>query len=332
MAKTLPPEISMLIAAYLAGEITPVQEQALIVWRGASPANEAAFREMEMVWELEMPQEELQDWDTGNEWEAFLQQTKVTAPEGKVVKMTPKRNWWTLGIAASIVLVIAFFLWPSSQVKMVEIASLQNEQKEVTLPDGSTVWLNENSSISYQEGFEKRDITLSGEAFFDVKRDTTAPFSIHTGDAVTTVLGTSFNVRAYPAEEKVEVTVATGKVSLAEGSKQVLLVPGNKGTFAKVTQSLSKEEKDTQHAMAWKTGVLDFKNESLEDITPVLERLYNMEVKFENPAVGKCRFSGVFENTQPSEIIDVIVYALSLEVHTSPDTPNQVILYGPGCQ
>jgi transmembrane sensor len=331
MPETLPPHISNLIAAYLSGDISAEGKERLVAWRNEDPSHEKAFQQAEKIWQLELPAPEQQDWNTAAEWTDFLQQVQAPTTETKVVKMVPRRNWWTLGVAASVLLVLAFLLWPKSELPLQQFATLDGEQKEIILPDGSTVWLNENSTISFQEGFEKRNIQLSGEAFFDVKRDTTAPFTIQTGQAVTTVLGTSFNVRAYPTEEKVEVTVATGKVAVSEGKSEIRLTPGNTGIFKKENKELVKKEEGKPHALAWKTGVLDFRNEPLADIIPVLEQLYDIQVDLENPQIGNCRFSGIFENRQPSEIIDVIKYALSLEEESS-ETPDRIILNGPGCQ
>lgn len=332
MPTSLSPEISVLIAAYLTGEIAPEEEARLLAWRKENLENEAAYQKAVTLWQVDLPSGTEKDWNTADEWSKFLQKVQSPPAAGRVVPMNSRPPYWTWGVAASILLALAFFLWPESELPMVQFATLEDEQKELTLPDGSTVWLNKKSAITFEEGFEVRTINLIGEAFFDVKRDTTSPFTIRSGKAVTTVLGTSFNVRAYPEDEKVEVTVATGKVALSEGATSVQLVPGNTGIFEKEKGSISIKKGANTHALAWKTGVLDFRNEKLQEIIPVLERMYDIRVELKNPAIANCRFSGIFENRQPSEIIDVIKYALSLEEGPTADTPNRVVLNGPGCQ
>ncbi|MEZ5059381.1 MAG: FecR domain-containing protein [Saprospiraceae bacterium] len=316
------------IAAFLSGNLDKEKEQSLMDWRKENPENEKAFQESKLLWQIGSEEATPSNWNTESEWDKFLSEVSDEKPEAKVIPLKPKNNFWKWGIAASMALLISFVFWYAQPEKMIQVYADADSQKEVVLPDGSTVWLNASSSLSYPESFKKRDVILVGEAFFEVEKDPNSPFTIQAQESKTTVLGTSFNVRAYPDEPNVEVTVATGKVSLSEDENEIFLTPGETGIFEKKTEVLKTLDKPLKHAEAWRTGVLNFENEPLSEIIPVLERLYKFQIALENPAIANCRFSGSFKEAQPDEILDVIAYALSLEKTGSKEL---VELDGEGC-
>jgi ferric-dicitrate binding protein FerR (iron transport regulator) len=316
------------IAAFLSGNLDKEAEQALMAWREENAENEAVFQDCKLLWQVGKVEVKTANWNTDLEWDKFLSEVSNENEEAKVVPLKPKNNLWKWGIAASMALLISFVFWYAQPEKMIQVYAEAGSQKEVVLPDGSTVWLNANSSLSYPESFKTRAVILVGEAFFEVEKDPTSPFTIQAQDSKTTVLGTSFNVRAYPDEPNVEVTVATGKVSLSEDEKEIFLAPGETGIFEKKTEVLKTLDKPLKHAEAWRTGVLNFENEPLSEIIPVLERLYKFQIDLENPAIANCRFSGSFKEAQPEEILDVIAYALSLE---KTDAQGAIVLDGEGC-
>ncbi|WP_455169643.1 FecR family protein [Aegicerativicinus sediminis] len=154
----------------------------------------------------------------------------------------------------------------------------------IELSDGTDVYLNAGSSIKFPikflEGL-KREVFITGEAYFDVTKDQAHPFIVNTGDMAVEVLGTSFNVSNYPEDASIDVVLEEGSVALSNtaSSSTLKLVPGEKGSLAKNgSAALTKEEVNTKVYTGWRDGRLTFRNISFKNIIPKLEREYNVEV------------------------------------------------------
>lgn len=172
-----------------------------------------------------------------------------------------------------------------------------SEYKYLLLPDSTQVWLNASSSLEFPEHFrsDKREVTLSGEAYFDVRHSERAPFIIHTGKISTTVLGTSFNIKAYPDRQHIIISVSTGKVKVSYNN--VPLATLVKGQQVKVNSRINTvEEKKIAPAQvaAWQQGNMSYEDESFEDIVADLERLYNVKIRIDNDAIRTLRVSTSF--------------------------------------
>ncbi|WP_342084069.1 FecR family protein [Dyadobacter sp. OTU695] len=230
-------------------------------------------------------------------------------------------------LTAACMLVGAFFLAsryltshtaPASAFMPVEHKSANGQQRRLLLPDGTRVTLNAGSSISYPEKFEEkiRKVSLTGEAFFDVTRNEKAPFVITTGEVVTKVLGTSFNIRAYPENKAVQVAVVEGKVKVNAkiGSDDqnacVFLSKSEMATFQKEAGELIVSIYDEKEQIGWKDGMLYFQKSDFHSTILKLERWYG--VKFEiSPDVridADWRFSGKFQDKPLDYILGVMSY------------------------
>ena len=206
-------------------------------------------------------------------------------------------------------------------------------RKKVTLPDGTKVWLNCNSRLSFNDDLKtgaSRIVHLEGEAFFDVTKNKHRPFIIYTKKFSIKVLGTAFNVKAYPGEKHTEATLIRGLIELtvADAQKQkILLKPNEKFTLTDThsgsifpdtshTRNLSIEgvkpvEIHSQKYIeetSWVDNKLIFKNESFEELLPKLERWYNVSISVQNTKLDSCHFTGVFQD----ESLDQALQALQL--------------------
>ncbi|MCK0132003.1 FecR domain-containing protein [Flavobacteriaceae bacterium F08102] len=201
------------------------------------------------------------------------------------------------------------------QIK-VKIAKLTKEapfgkKLTFTLPDGSKVKLNSGSKIEYPEQFNDslREVLLSGEAFFDVKKDLTHPFIVKTAYVSTHVLGTSFNIKAYDDENDIAVTLATGKVRINWNEKDTLvLAPSDQARFNKSTKSITKQKIDVDQFLGWKDGILRFDDEKLETALPKLEKWFNVKIKLLNKKSAKCAFTGIFKDASLQRILENITF------------------------
>lgn len=197
----------------------------------------------------------------------------------------------------------------------------------VTLPDGSTVKLNANTRIDYPEKFSAttRKVKLSGEAFFQVTRDTLHPFIIETENASVEVLGTSFNVSAYPVSGLVEVNVKTGKVKLTQRTdgksdqKTAILPAGEHGWLKVNSDEMGHSEVLAPNYSAWLTKEISFQRTPLAEAFSVLENTYHVTIKMDNAEIGKILYTANFANLKLDYIIEVIARTHKLKVRRAGD-------------
>ena len=163
----------------------------------------------------------------------------------------------------------------------------------VTLVDGSEVWLNADSELRYPVRFsgDSRTVYLRGEAYFSVKKDETRAFVVRVADVDVKVYGTGFCVNTH-GDGKVETVLVSGSVGMKNGADEVVLRPGEKGTFVEAGVGIRVETVDVLPYVAWRTGDFIFKNESLEHIMDKLARWYDLEVFYQNDAMRDVHLSG----------------------------------------
>ncbi len=161
----------------------------------------------------------------------------------------------------------------------------------LTLPDGTQVWLNSSSSITYPTQFSatERKVKIKGEAFFDVAHNKKAPFIVSSGQQLIRVLGTEFNVEAYEEDAVAKTTLLKGAVAIESGNKTVKLVPGEQAKWN--GKEIIKEVVDTEAAIAWKEGYFKF-NENIESILTKISRWYNVEIIYLSKPDPATTFSG----------------------------------------
>lgn len=185
--------------------------------------------------------------------------------------------------------------------------------EEITLPDGSKVFLNSGSIIKIAYGFNKsnREVYLAGEAFFEVERDTARPFIVKTeSNLQVRVLGTSFNVKSYKSDQTIETTLVSGKVELIQNNKNravIALSPNQMATYSKKEDKIVIEKVTTSEITSWKKGILIFDNEPIKNVLNSLERWYDVEIKIKDREINTYTFSGKVERkTNVQEVMELI--------------------------
>lgn len=327
-----------LIAKYLSGNIEMPERERLLAWVAQSPSNQAYFDEILQLWSASGEYENAftppNEAKIESAWQAVEQ--KISRPAHTTNIRYLSFGKVLLRAAAVILLLIsaAYWIWkPGSDADaFVAITTGAGEKREITLPDGSTVWMNELSRLEYPGDFQKREVILDGEAFFEVRKAHGKTFTIRSGEALTTVLGTSFNVRAYPQEGGVEVTVKTGKVELksAEASeRRVLLSPGDAGVFEKSRKQVLKIEKSNNNSDAWKTHSLTFDDAPVGEVVQALERYFEVDIEVSNEALLKCQFKlNALQNPELEDIFKLMGFTMDIKVTKQKD---KYILNGNGC-
>lgn len=265
---------------------------------------------------------------------------RMPSPAGKSISF---KKYIPYVAAAMLVGAVLFFLGPSprSPLPVAEVAvtpkvnllttlyqTAYGEKKEVWLPDSSRVILNAGSTLRIDSGFGQtaRKIYLSGEALFDVTHNKALPFSVHVKNFEVKVLGTLFNVKAYPNDKTQETSLIRGKVELLlknQQGKRLILTPNQKvvvnnletpltGATAGTTPDILPVTYNTKDSSvietSWAYNRLDFYNKEFTEIQADLERFYNVKISFNDNAVCRYRFSATFEN----ETIEQVLQALQL--------------------
>lgn len=181
------------------------------------------------------------------------------------------------------------------------------------LPDGTLVWLNAGSRMTYSQGFgvDNRKVELEGEGYFEVQRNEKLPFFVKTKDLQLQVLGTKFNFRDYPEDHEVVVSLLEGKVelnNLLKKEKEAFLAPDERAILNKANGLMTVETVTASNASQWTDGYLFFDEELLPDIVKELERSYNVNIHIANDSLNKFRFYGNFVRREQSiqEVLDAL--------------------------
>lgn len=195
------------------------------------------------------------------------------------------------------------------QNKINMLSTERGETFQLRLPDGSMVWLNSASSLSFNVSLtkhHKRVVKLNGEAYFEVAKDKTRPFIVETFQQKIEVLGTHFNVNAYQGEESVKTTLLEGSVRiLSSDLQQVILKPEQQSITT--IRGIKVIPTDTAQIIAWKSGLFMFEDENLENIMKMISRWYNVDIHFETEELKQKTFSGSFSRfTNVSQVLEKI--------------------------
>ena len=218
--------------------------------------------------------------------------------------------------AAIVILTIAvsiFSVYYTSPVneeeKVFAVYAEKGQRSNLTLPDGTKVWLNSGSQLEYnnQYGKKERNVKLTGEAFFEVAKDKKHRFLVKTELMDVEALGTAFNVEAYPEDDEITTSLINGKVRVHTPCKEVILSPNQRACYIKSNNSLyTNKLESAEHANAWIHGEFSFNKASLEEIAKELNRMYNMEIKFNSEEIKKLRFTGIIKNNSLTNVLEII--------------------------
>ncbi len=339
-----------LLAKYIAGEATADERAAVRQWLAENPDHPRELGRFQRIWQAagnHSKPENQQTFDTNAAWKRVRgqmhqpgQPMKKPVDYEQVVKtigQTPR--WISLARVAATVLLVGTlsiltyrsFQTPDSidQTATFLTQSTTKITRSLTLPDGSTVLLNRNSSIRFPDTFsgETREVTLTGEAFFDVKPNPKQPFIIHAQDTDVRVVGTSFGVRAY--DRNVRISVKTGRVLVRKKQQEIALIPGQQATVDAIADTLRRLPRFDTNALAYSTKQLNFTNQSLVSVVETLSDYYQTEINLSVSRLPTCRLTARFENESVETVLGVVAESLQLSVKR---TETGFVLSGEGCQ
>ncbi|WP_436516451.1 FecR family protein [Ekhidna sp. To15] len=302
------------LAKYFSGNATKDEISLVENWRSESESNVEAFFEAKSAWlisDIETPPP------------SHILDKILKEPQAKQVPFI-MQGWVKYASAAVLVLAISLLFILNQN----GASGTLNE----SLADGSKIALHENSSleiINFNENI--REVRVTGKAYFDIERDETRPFIIHTDNAKVQVLGTSFLVDTYGS--KTEVSVESGVVELSKnlnGSSEVSvkLVKGETGLVTNMNAGIIKKNNNNLNYLAWKTKVIAFNESSMQEVKQVIEDVYGIDITFENPAFLECKLTAKFNKKKPKDAIEIIARTFGIEYEYSN---GKAVLKGKGC-
>ncbi len=297
--------ISDIVTKKLSGNLLTDKEQSAFDQWLQVPANADEYAELVRVWTIAGKAEYTMDVDIDAEWEQFKQ-------------LTQKRRFlrpqfaWIASAVASVALLIGIFASRSATTTEVFRYATVDGAEMVVLPDSSTVWLNKNSQLTYKynEARHSRNVALCGEAMFNV-RHTGDDFVVKTPQNVfTKVLGTSFNLKAYDTDGKVELTVVEGKVSFGARKNNRIVTKGQHASFDCAEKELMPTDSLDNNALAWRTGLFAYDNKSLSQISVQLGDYLNKKIVLPKDT-RNIQYTGKFDHPTAESVAEIIATAMN---------------------
>lgn len=338
-----------LVVKYLIGEATPDEKQLVLEWICLSKENKEEFLEIQAMTDSILA---LKNPHNLNPKAAY---TSLKKKMGKMKALHEESHFRKVPFFLKIASVffagffISWLIHKTGNIDYEKISGIKQYQKvevpygsktRLELPDGTLVILNSGSSLQYplQFGEKTRSVFLSGEAYFEVKKDHNKPFFVNTAGIHIKVLGTSFNVKSYPEEKTVETTLITGAIeifsdALKNDKKPVLLRPSQKATYIKEKPSSDalpvqndkaevlhvQKEENPQLFIAWKDNKLEFDNETFSDLCVKIERWYNVKIILNNDSVKNSRFSGKFDKENVEQAFKALAEVMPFHYQIEKD-------------
>jgi len=321
-------KIKSQITRYLAGECNPEEIRIVSDLVKNDPEYRKVYEHLSKTWEVVSPQADSTVFDADSAWNKLnsrISQASATVRISEPVRKTReirKIYNYVIRIAAVLLIGLTVFQLVKTGNRLETLASGNDLPTSVNLEDGSSVYLNTSSSIKYHQKFgdQSREVYFWGEAFFDVASDPTRPFIIETGETRVKVLGTSFNVKAYPEAEKVEVVVNSGKVLFYHVDQkeqilgQVTLQPGEKGIYFRKTRQIARILNDEPNYLSWKTGILVFNETSLDKVLDAIGQKYRVKIRMENKDLEKLKLTATFDNEPLDAVLEVLTLVHNLQI------------------
>lgn len=254
-------------------------------------------------------------------------------------------SWYSMAAAFALIATASYFLifkrfdigkkLEPLAVQMRQATTYRGQKLKVELVDGSQVILNGNSKLEFPEQFNGslREVYLEGEAYFEVAHDPAHPFIVHTSEASTTVLGTSFNVKLTEGQGT-QITLVEGKVDVATlpdksaSAHHIVLRPNQQAFVRNGNDTIEVHEVDVSAFVEWKDNIFRFDNMRLDQAVALLEDWYNVDITLEDPALANCTINATYRKETLKNVLASLGYMLKV---TYRQNGNRIVLQGHGC-
>ena len=327
-----------LIGKYLTGKESTEELGELKTWIESNSNNRKLFNSLKEEKAIADSVEEFETHDKEYAWNRYMERIDSLSRQRML-------TWWK--VAAVFFFLIScggIFAYLTKETtsplasngNYTTISTNYGQNSKVVLPDSSVVWINSGTTLSYNSNFSvsERSIKLKGQAFFQVARNEKMPLTVTCNDIKVKVLGTKFDVYAYPEDRDIRVVLESGSVELLKSKDQSILQmlkPGEMAEFNTQRQELSINKVDSYYYTSWKDGKLIFKDEPMDMVFEKLERKYNIDIEVKNPKVYQQIFNATIVNESVEDIFDLMKFSCaitySIVPSRNPEVPVKVIIY-----
>lgn len=311
------------IRDYFNGKLSAEEEAELSQWLKLNEENKAYF----LSYKAKVDPQEIEHPLLRSSFAELKNKILISQEFNTRISNRVRKLQFSLSKIAAMLLVailsgfsIAYFLIGSknseSEVVWFKTHVPRGEKSQLVLPDGSKVWLNSESDISYPSNFMdgNRVMKLKGEAYFEVAKLENKSFTIETNNYNIKVLGTKFNVMAYPDFNRTETSLIEGKIEIQKGEQSVPVVPGE--TFSYADDKYSIKEARVSQTSKWKDDIFDFDRITFKELIVRMERWYDVDIEIKNPELNGILYSGIFKNEET--ILEVLnTFQLTLPIKCS---------------
>lgn len=300
-----------LLIKFLKKETKEEENQQIRDWVSHSEENRKVFRELHESFHLSHLSQYLSEIDVESAWNKIYNQLPVRTEKKQSVFLNPV---WR--VAAMIVIILAigggsFFVGlnlKQNKDTLVQVEAPSGEKSKVLLTDGTHVWLNSGSSLTYNTT-DPRKVNVDGEAYFEVAKDKTHPFEVSTPSGMkVTVLGTKFNLRNYDDEKRVEATLDEGQIAISgiHQYKPVILAPGQQADYNLKSGKLVVKNVNPEIFSLWKNNVLRFSDVSFAELVPRIERWYGVSIELDPKISQSDRFTMTIKTESLRELLNMM--------------------------
>jgi transmembrane sensor len=305
-----------LIVSKLRKELSTQEELLFSEWLSKGD-NTKLFQQLKFVWERVQQKVYLYEPDLEYYWNELSSRIQAN-PVEKSPSTTPIHKFLSnrfLRIAATVAIIISttFFVFnyvrnnSNTSQEYITYSTLRAKSK-VLLPDSTVVWLNTNSSITYNfnKKLEQREVNLSGEAYFNVKHDVDKAFLVDANGIQIKVHGTQFNVNSYVSSNNVLISLYKGSVSLKTEDKDVFLKPGEEGLFDVKSKNISVSVGDVEFAKIWTSDKIRFENKNLREVCRYLSKWYGIKMEIDTAINNKQSYTFTFRGQSLEEVVSIM--------------------------
>ncbi|MFW5700824.1 MAG: FecR family protein [Cyclobacteriaceae bacterium] len=302
----------ILLGKILSGEASQEEQETFSRWVNENPENKQLFENYKYFYsnsniteEYKEPIREYQSWKG---------------------KSFPWKRYVAIAASISVIILVAYFIGVNTApVELTQDIPIENllvtkanpkgQKSKIMLPDGSLVWLNSNSQIRYLDNFTDtlRMVSLNGEAYFEVVKDSDRPFIVNAGGIEAKVLGTRFNVKAFENDDQTIVSLLSGKLMVSNATSHELLSPGERIRTTTDSDQWEKTSENIEAMALWKDGILTFEKESFFEVIHQLERWYGVSIILQGQPSSKWQFTGFFENETLKNVLEVLSYGKNID-------------------
>jgi len=306
-----PINIDILIIRLFSGEAKPDEKQKINEWLGQSAENKKLYADLREIWLSAGTQSNADNYQLEDAILKFRNQ--ISSEKYRLKNQFNIQQLLKYAAILILILGIPFSYYignrnAKSDNSTTTISCAFGDKSSIILPDSSMVWLNSGSKLTFNSDFKNgaRKVVLEGEAFFSVSKNKEHPFRVKTKDIDIEVLGTKFNVKAYTDENLVSTTLVEGSLEISSQYENTRIKPDQRLVFNKESKKMAlREISDTTADTEWKDGRLVFRNESLGELAPKLQRWFDVDIVFADERAKQRRFTGVLER---ESILEVISY------------------------